>query len=632
MTYESLTCESIEATQTAIETVLGFNRPLFRASSLLVQGDSGSSFANASPADRKAILFNALAMYIYDLLLAQAEQERKVVQAELERLAGGIEQLEADLAARTDVEQQLTEATKHEERASEALTSAEKTLAAATEKLQAARQAQAAYGAAQETAESKRLLVEGAQGRLEVLADQQARARAELAAKPALEEKAGQVDVLAVRCDEIRAQLTAYREAQTERTRALNEQTRLRTEITDRERQLDKLLDGKQRDREAAAAMAAQADATCQTCGQPVADEAKQRAVTALLDAAEQKGRDTDALHATIETARRQLAEIEIVSNAEPPAPPEPIGNAEADLRDAQHARENLAALTEREHQLDENTAETARITEALPKLERDHADAKARVERMAVEIIDVALLTAGEAGARKLVEDARRSLADATEARTWLARDRERLTTLAAQLDQQKASQQAAHARLDLLLRLEKALGRNGVPALVLENIMPLFEEEAQQTLARLGGKTAGATIELRTQRETKKGGLSDGLWVVVVTPEGAEREIGRWSGGERMRITIALREGLRALALNRRAAASAFAAFDEPENLDTEGKQAFREWVQYAYEQGLQRVYLMSQDPELRDTVERTLELVAAEGEPSRVVTAGVLEGAAA
>jgi hypothetical protein len=244
-TFEPLTCVSIEATQTAIEQTLGFNRPLFRASSLLVQGDSGSSFANASPAARKDILFDALAMYIYDLLLAEAEQERKIVQAELERLAGGIEQLETELAARPEVETDHALSLQRETEATTKLAAAEETLASATEKLQAARQAQAAYDAAQETAESKRLLVEGAQGRLEVLVDQQVRLRAELAAKPALEAKAGQVDALAARCDEIRAQITAYREAETERTRALLEQTRLQTEITDRERQLDKLLDGK---------------------------------------------------------------------------------------------------------------------------------------------------------------------------------------------------------------------------------------------------------------------------------------------------------------------------------------------------------------------------------------------------
>jgi hypothetical protein len=48
-----------------------------------------------------------------------------------------------------------------------------------------------------------------------------------------------------------------------------------------------------------------------------------------------------------------------------------------------------------------------------------------------------------------------------------------------------------------------EKAYGRDGIPALIVENAaIPQLELEANRILGELGGATAGCRVELRTQR----------------------------------------------------------------------------------------------------------------------------------
>jgi exonuclease SbcC len=99
---------------------------------------------------------------------------------------------------------------------------------------------------------------------------------------------------------------------------------------------------------------------------------------------------------------------------------------------------------------------------------------------------------------------------------------------------------------RAILLAACEKAHGRNGVPALILENRVPAIEAAATDLLAALGGNTAGARVELRTQREKKSGGTEDRLDVILVTADGYDRAYDSWSTGERCRIDVALAKAI--------------------------------------------------------------------------------------
>jgi exonuclease SbcC len=155
-----------------------------------------------------------------------------------------------------------------------------------------------------------------------------------------------------------------------------------------------------------------------------------------------------------------------------------------------------------------------------------------------------------------------------------------------------------------------------------VLENrAIPLLEAKANEALAKLGGKTASARIELRTQREKKDGaGLVEALDIVVCTAEGYERRYESWSGGEQMRLDVAIRLGLLALS----GAEMGILILDEPGNLDESGKADLIALLDSVLALGIERVLLVSHDPDLREAFDQVIEIEVTPDGGSRILGA--------
>jgi exonuclease SbcC len=315
-------------------------------------------------------------------------------------------------------------------------------------------------------------------------------------------------------------------------------------------------------------------DPRCFACDQPIEDEAHTRVVEMLQTTLDQNGRQA-------EQTRRELNELG------PQYVPALIEPTEADLRAA--VPEELRVKIG----LADAALDTARATmpETLPML---NLETEAIQARSSVAYAHDAVAKAGNA---KAVAEHR--LEQITEAEAKLAELAEREASLQAELDTLKLA--------------ERAYGQNGVPALVLEaSAIPQLETEANRILGQLGGKTAGARVELRTQRALKSGeGLRDALDIVVCSEQGDEREYLNWSGGERVRLALALRIGLASLLAHRRGAESRIFILDEPDALDSEGKAALVDVLRDLHGRGLDRLYLISHDPDFRDAFDQVIEI---------------------
>jgi exonuclease SbcC len=180
--------------------------------------------------------------------------------------------------------------------------------------------------------------------------------------------------------------------------------------------------------------------------------------------------------------------------------------------------------------------AEAARVQkESLPKvreLEKDESRAAIVAELLilytdTVAQARLAVSTTQERAAklaalRESIDDARVRMDDQTKELTRLADRRQ---------------------HLDVLCR---AFGRDGIPTLVLENSIPAIEDHANDALDRMPG---GFKVSLITQQETKSGTVRDTLDVVVLV--GAQqRPYQMLSGGERLRVDVALRVAVSAIA----------------------------------------------------------------------------------
>jgi exonuclease SbcC len=175
------------------------------------------------------------------------------------------------------------------------------------------------------------------------------------------------------------------------------------------------------------------------------------------------------------------------------------------------------------------------------------------------------------------------------------------------------------------VLRRLERAYGRDGIPALIVENAaIPAIETEANTILGELG---TPYTVQLRTQRATAKGDLREALDIVVADGTG-EAAYEDFSGGERTRINLALRLALSRLLAHRRGAEVGLLVLDEPDYLDDEGMERLI-GVLRRLEHDFGRVYLISHVPVLREAFDQVLQVEKVDG---RSRLAGVREAVAA
>ncbi len=127
-------------------------------------------------------------------------------------------------------------------------------------------------------------------------------------------------------------------------------------------------------------------------------------------------------------------------------------------------------------------------------------------------------------------------------------------LEKLRLSLQEQEAEIQACRQQQLIYDELTKAFGKNGIQALVIENILPQLESEANQILRRLSNNQFH--IQFITQKSTKKASRSkkasvknakliDTLDIVIGDVNGT-RPYENYSGGEAFRINFSIRLAL--------------------------------------------------------------------------------------
>jgi len=126
---------------------------------------------------------------------------------------------------------------------------------------------------------------------------------------------------------------------------------------------------------------------------------------------------------------------------------------------------------------------------------------------------------------------------------------------------------------------QLVKAFGRNGIPALIVENSLPDIEDIANDLLSRL---TSGRmSLQLVTQKETKTAGISETL-DILIGDELGERPYEGWSGAERFDVDLSIRLAISKFLAKRAGAKIETLIIDEGAScLDAQGRDHFIEAI---------------------------------------------------
>jgi len=91
---------------------------------------------------------------------------------------------------------------------------------------------------------------------------------------------------------------------------------------------------------------------------------------------------------------------------------------------------------------------------------------------------------------------------------------------------------------------QLERAFGKDGVPALLIEQALPQLETKANEILERLSG--GNMSVRFQTQRELKTSDRLKETLDIIISDSAGTRDYEMFSGGEAFRVNFAIRLAL--------------------------------------------------------------------------------------
>ncbi len=284
------------------------------------------------------------------------------------------------------------------------------------------------------------------------------------------------------------------------------------------------------------------------------------------LRQAEQSGREVEAAMRSLEQARAALAPIE-----------REIDGLESQLKNQELAVDTLSTAYQ------EAVADYAADETELPDLavaEASLHDIQEQENRLRMEV----------GGAQQKVN----VLSALKERKSNFQEERESLTQLIADLKQ-----------------LERAFGKDGVPALLIEQALPEIEETTNNLLSRLtNGRMAFSFLTQREFKDSKRDDLKETLDIVISDSLGA-RDYEMFSGGEAFRVNFAVRLALSQVLARRAGARLQTLVIDEGfGSQDVQGRQRLIEAINLVQDD-FAKILVITHLEELKDAFPTRIEV---------------------
>jgi len=311
------------------------------------------------------------------------------------------------------------------------------------------------------------------------------------------------------------------------------------------------------------------------------------------------------------------------------------LARLEARRRETGFDAERMVKLQADVRQVAATAARSEGMTAARATLERERAAiAEAEAEKAGLTARGtsiagrIAELVAKAAEADPLRAERSRLAAEETQTRsaiTELERSRtigvqlvareeaalEQLDAVAAERDALAASLEAVSLEAGRLRYLAGRFGLKGIPARVIEGVLPELTAYANEVL----GELFGLRLELRATRASADGRSTiEALELVVTKDDVGEVELARASGGQGTAIALALALGLSRLNARRAGTAIRSLVIDEPEGLDVIRLKALGAYLRGLLHRGeLDRAFVVSHTSELVEFGDRVDEVMA-------------------
>jgi len=579
--WRPLTERSGRETQNRIEQTLRLDYDTFVNASFFLQGKA-DEFTQKKASDRKAVLSNILGLEIWETYKDRAANRRK----EIEKEIAGIDRSIADIDAELSEEDARKQRLKSLEAELKQLAAARKTQEAALESIR-----KAASELDQERAAEKARLEEegrGLRAQKNVISEQSS------VISGLMKQIEGARKALA----EAEETLAKRKELEESRSAAREEFATLKAENELRKLEMDEL---KARIDQLESAEGA----ACPLCGQELSETHRKSTLKQLQKEGKEKGDRFRANKSRMDELTKVITKTE---------------SQVAKLSNAERERLTLSnSITQWSERIESaqkavqqwETGGAARLKEVEALLASEKFAAEVRKPAVSLDEAERSLLQLQEGenkknqevgGARQLVE-----VLDSLRAR------KKGLT-----LEREEMSQQVARHKT-----LERAFGKDGVPALLIEQALPQIEAKANDLLDRLSNGTM--SIRFATQAEykdKKRDDLKETLDILISDGAGL-RDYEMYSGGEAFRVNFAIRLALSEVLAGRKGARLQTLIIDEGfGSQDAQGRQRLIEAINLV-KPDFAKILVITHLDELKDAFPTRIEVEKTErGSTVRVI----------
>ena len=280
----------------------------------------------------------------------------------------------------------------------------------------------------------------------------------------------------------------------------------------------------------------------------------------------------------------------------------------ESDLRNVEEEYSNLKSATEVSKQIEDeikNLEEERKLKlEEVAEQQKQHNDASAALASAEAQSPDL------EEAERELF----RLREEENKARSELGGAQQRVDILNSQRAR-KADFEKERVELQKKIvqhkSLEQAFGKNGVPALLIEQALPQIEEKANDILERLSGGTMFIRFATQTEyKDKKREDLKETLDIQISDSAGT-RSYEMYSGGEAFRVNFAIRLALSEILAQRKGARLQTLVIDEGfGSQDAQGRQRLIEAINLV-KNDFAKILVITHLEELKDAFPTRIEV---------------------
>jgi exonuclease SbcC len=246
--------------------------------------------------------------------------------------------------------------------------------------------------------------------------------------------------------------------------------------------------------------------------------------------------------------------------------------SADGDLRRLENAR---AALVPLERELAEIQEQAAELIQEVEQLQAEHRRAADELQEAQAQAPDLDAAEASLAQVQEQENRLRLEVGAARQAVLVLDDLKERRKSL-------EAERQDCARQVSLFRQLERSFGKDGVPALLIEQALPEIEGRANEVLERLsGGNMAVRFVTQAAYKDKRRDDLKETLDIQISDGAGT-RDYEMFSGGEAFRVNFAIRLALSQVLAQRAGARLQTLVIDEGfGSQDAQGRQRLIEAI---------------------------------------------------